>query len=102
MGIATNILNLRHNQLSSVTTLIAALERLHETPREKIAARLLQVDEAADFVLTNVAAHAAEAMVAQQPTAARTQRALSIRRKNRRFNSGPSTLQRPLFAASFS
>jgi hypothetical protein len=102
MGIATDILNLRHNQFSSVTTLIAALERLHEAPREKIAARLFQVDEAADFVLTNVAAHAAEAMVAQQPTTARTQRTLSIRRKNRRFNSGPSTLQRLLFAASFS
>jgi hypothetical protein len=99
MGIATDILNMRHNQFSSVTTLIAALERLHDAPHEKIAARVFRVDEAADLVLTNVAAHAAEAMVAQQPTTSRTRRAISIRGKNRRFNSGPSTLQRPLFAA---
>jgi len=99
MGIATDILNMRHNQFSSVTTLIAALERLQDAPQEKMAARLFRVEEATDLVLTNVAAHAAEAMVAQQPTTARTQRAISMRRKNRRFNSGPSTLQRPLFAA---
>jgi hypothetical protein len=99
MGIATDILSMRHNQFSSVATLIAALERLHDAPHEKIAARVFRVDEAADLVLTNVAAHAAEALVAQQPTTARTQRAISMRRKDRRFNSGPSTLQRPLFAA---
>jgi len=94
MGIATNILNLRHNQLSSVTTLIAALERLQGAPHEKIAARLFQAVEAADNVLTNVAAHAAEAMVTQG-----TLRTISMRRKNRLFKSGPSTLQRTLFAA---
>jgi hypothetical protein len=99
MGIATNILNLRHNQLSSVTTLIAALERLQGAPHEKIAARLFQAVEAADNVLTNVAAHAAEAMVTQQPTTGRTLRTISMRRKNRLFKSGPSTLQRTLFAA---
>ena len=99
MGIATDILNLRHNRFSSVTTLIAALERFHGAPQEKLAAKLFRVDEATDLVLTNVAAHAAEAMVAQQPTTARTRRAISMRRKNRRFNSGPTTLQRPLFAA---
>jgi hypothetical protein len=102
MGIATDILNLRHNQLSSVTMLLSALERLQDAPHDKVASRLFQAVEAADLVLTNVAAYAAEAMVAQQPTTVRTQRAISMRRKNRRFNSGPSTLQRPLFAASVS
>jgi hypothetical protein len=100
MGIATDILNLRHNQLSSVTTLLAALERLQGAPHEKVPARLFQVVEAADLVLTNVAAHAAEVMVARQASTARIQEAVSMRRKNRRFNSGPSTLQRALFAAS--
>ena len=100
MSIATDILNLRSNKLSSVTTLIAALDRFHESPQEKALTRLFAVDEAVDLVLTNVAARAAEAMVAQQPITARAQRAMSIRRKSRRFNPGPSTLQRALFAAS--
>jgi hypothetical protein len=100
MGIATDILNLRHNQFSSVTTLIAALERFRDASPEKELARQFLVNEAADIVLVNVAAHAAEAMVEQQPTTVRTQRAISLRRKNRRFNSGPPTLQRQLFTAS--
>ena len=98
MGIATDILNLRNNQLSSVTMLISALERFHDSPHDRALNRLFQVDEAADMVLTNVAAHAAEALVAQRPIGGRTQRVLSMRRKNRGFKSGPSTLQRHLFA----
>jgi len=97
MGIATDILNLRHNRLSSVTMLISALERFHDSPHEKAINRLFQVDEAVDLVLTNVAAHAAEAMVPQQPTTGGTLRVISMRRKNRSFRSGPSTLQRTLF-----
>ena len=100
MGVATDILNLRHNQFSSVTTLIAALEQFHEASPEKHLARQFLVSEAADIVLVNVAAHAAEAMVELHPTTVRTQRAIPMRRKNRRFNSGPSTLQRPLFTVS--
>jgi len=99
MGIATDILNLRHNQLSSVTVLISALERLQDAPHDKVGSRLFQAVEAADLVLTNAAAYAAEAMVAQKPITGRTLRTISIPRKNRRFKSGPSTLQRPLFAA---
>ena len=97
MGIATDILNLRNNQLSSVTMLISALERFHDSPHDRALNRLFQVDEAADMVLTNVAAHAAEALVAQRPIGGRTPRVLSMRR-NRRFKTGPSTLQRQLFA----
>jgi hypothetical protein len=99
MGIATDVLNLRHNQLSSVTMLISAFERLQDAPHDKVASRLFQAVEAADLVLTNVAAYAEEAMVAQQPTTGRTLRTISMRQKNRRFKSDPSTLQRPLFAA---
>jgi len=98
MGIATDILNLRHNQLSSVTLLSSALERLQDAPHDKVAIRLFQAAEAADLVLTNVAAYAAEAMVAPQPTKGTTQRVVSMRQRSRRFNSGPSTLQRQLFA----
>jgi hypothetical protein len=98
MAIATDILNLRNNQLSSVTMLISALERFHDSPHDRALNRLFQVDEAADIVLTNVAAHAAEALVAQRPTGGSTQRALSMRWKNRRLKAGPSTLQRQLFA----
>ena len=99
MGIATDILNLRRSRFSSVEMLISALDRLHDAADlGKMAARLFRVEEATDLVLTNVAAHAAEAMVAEQPTPGRTKRAISTRRKNRRFNSGPST-QRALFAA---
>jgi hypothetical protein len=98
MGIATDILNLRRSRFSSVETLISALERFHDAPREKLPARAFYVDQAADLVLTNVAAHAAEAMGEQPPTTARTQRAIGLRRKTRRFSAGPSTLQRPLFA----
>jgi hypothetical protein len=88
MGIATDILNLRHNKLSSVTMLISALERFNNSPHERALNRLFQVDEAADLVLTNVAAHAAEALVAQRPTKGTTQRVMSMRRTNRRFKSG--------------
>ena len=97
MGIATDVLNLRNNQLSSVTMLISALERFHDSPHDRALNRLFQVDEAADMVLTNVAAHAADALVALRPIGGRTQRVLSMRR-NRRFKTGPSTLQRQLFA----
>ena len=100
MGIATDILNLRSSKFSSVTTLISAIERFHEAPEVKAACRLFQVDEAADMALTNIAAHAAEAMAALQPTAGGMERAISARRRRRRFDSGPATLQRSLFAAA--
>jgi hypothetical protein len=100
MGIATDILNLRSSKFSSVAMLIAALERYYEASQDKAAYRLFQLEEAADIALTNIAAHAAEAMTALQPTAGRTARVSSMRRKHRRFNSGPSSLQRPLFAAA--
>ena len=97
MGIATDILGLRRSRFSSVEKLISALERFHEAPYEKLSARAFFVDEAADLVLTNVAAHAVEAMGERPPTTARTQRPKALRRKTRRFSSDPSILQRPLF-----
>jgi hypothetical protein len=100
MGIATDILNLRSSKFSSVAMLTAALERYYEAPQDKAACRLFQLNEAADIALTNIAAHTAEAMIALQSTAGRAARAISARRRHRRFDSGPSTLQRSLFAAA--
>jgi len=100
MSIATEILSLRQNHLSSVTTLISALERLADAPHEKKANRLFQAAEVADIALTNIAAHAGEAMAAFQPTPGKTQRVTSMRRRSRRINSGPCTQQRVLFATA--
>lgn len=100
MGIATELLALRHHQFSSVATLIAALERVREGPPEKQAQRKFIAGEAADIVLANVAAHAAEILSEQQvPAFRRTLRrvAQSLRRKNRRFDSGLAPHQRRLF-----
>lgn len=101
MSIATEILSLRRERLSSVTMLLALLDREEEPMRlHQLASRHYASLEAADVLLTNVAAHAAEAMVSLQPTTGRTGRIVSIRRKGRHFKSGPSTLQRQLFASA--
>jgi hypothetical protein len=100
MGIAAELLGLRNRHVSSVSELLAALEQVIEAPPEKMAARVYLADAAADLVLTNVAAHAAEAM--NEPAAIRkTRRAGSAtRRKRRRTDSGQSPHQRILFAIS--
>jgi hypothetical protein len=89
MGIATEILSLRRNQTSSVKALLAALEWSRATSDKQLArARAYAAAEAADIVLLNVAAHAAEAL-SEQPTIRRAQRAaLPSRRKPRRSNPG--------------
>jgi len=100
MSIVTEILSLRRDRLSSVTMLLALLDREQEpmSPYQQATRRYASL-EAADVVLTNVAAHAAEAMVYLQPTTGRIRRAISLRGKSRRFNSGSSTPQRTLFAS---
>ena len=89
MGIATEILSLRRNQTSSVKALLAALEWSRATSDKHFArARAYAAAEAADIVLLNVAAHAAEAL-SEQPTIRRARRAaLSSRRKPRRSDPG--------------
>ena len=104
MGVATDILALRDNHLSSVTRLLAALDRVreartYEVPVEKITAREFYVGEAVELVLTNVAAHAADALIEQpQPLTRKTRRASPSGRKNRRFDLGSFSRQRVLFA----
>ena len=97
MGIAADILGLRNNHFSSVTELLAALEQVCGAPVDKISARVFWASAAADQVLTNVAAHAAEAL-SEQPANRRTRRAVSpSRRKNRLSEQGLPPRQRILF-----
>jgi hypothetical protein len=89
MGIATEILSLRRNQISSVRTLLAAVDWTRAATEEHfVRARAHAVAEAADIVLLNVAAHAAEALN-EKPTTRKSRRAtLPSRRKPRRSDSG--------------
>jgi hypothetical protein len=98
MGIAADILGLRDNHFSSVAELLSALDQVCDAPVDKIAARVFLASAAADLVLTNVAAHAAEAL-SEQPTDRKTrQSATPSRRKNRRAAQGSPPRQRILFA----
>lgn len=98
MGIAADILGLRNDHFSSVAELLSALEQVREAPVDKISARVFLAGAAADLVLTNVAAHAAEAL-SEQPTNRKTRRAASPSRpKRRRSVQDPLSRQRILFA----
>ncbi len=99
MSIAADILGLRNKHFSSVAELLAALEQVADAPVDKIPVRVFLASAAADLVLTNVAAHAAEAL-SEQPTNRKTRRPASqSRRKNRRSdNLGLFPRQRILFA----
>jgi hypothetical protein len=98
MGIAADILALREQQFSSVAELLAALEQVCEAPVDKISARVFLAGAAADLVLTNVAAHAAEAL-SELTTTPKTQRpSSSARRKNRRSVQSTPPRQRIVFA----
>src|SRR5215467_2377695 len=91
MSIATKILSLRRGQSSSVKRLLAALDwQKAAQDNEHFLSRGYAVNETADIVLLNVAAHAAEAL-SEPPTIRRPRRTvLSSRGKRRR--SDPSQL----------
>ena len=98
MSIVTDILSLRRNKTSSIEVFLAALEWQKSAQDDAhILSRGHDVAVAADLVLLNVAAHAADAL-SELPTPRKTRRAmLSFWRKPRR--SGPGQLhQRKLFA----
>jgi len=86
MSIATEILGLRRDQFSSVERLIAALE-WERVAHEHNLVRRYAVTEAADVVLLNVAAHAADTLT-EPPTIPRTRRFLRFWRKPLRSNPG--------------
>ncbi len=98
MGIAADILGLRDHHFSSVAELLSALDQVCEAPRDKIAARVFLAGAAADLVLTNVAAHAAEALN-ELTTHRYTRRTTSPSQgKNRRSLQGLPPRQRILLA----
>jgi hypothetical protein len=94
MGIAADILDSRDGHFSSVAGLLNALEQVSDAPVDKISTRVFLAAAAADLVLTNVAAHAAEALSELQPINGKTRRAVRSRRTNRRSVQGPSVRQR--------
>lgn len=86
MSIATEILGLRRDQFSSVERLIAALE-WERVAQEHNLLRRYAVTEAADVVLLNVAAHAADTL-SEPPAIPRTPPFFRFWRKPRRSNPG--------------
>ena len=98
MSIATEILSLRQNQSSSVTTLIGMLnwQKLADD-KDHIMSRGFAVREAADLVLLNVAVHVAEAL-GEPPAIRRTRRTFSSSRRKRRPSDTPHLRQHRLFA----
>jgi hypothetical protein len=98
MGIAADILGLREHHFSSVAELLAALDQVCEAPVDKISARVFLAGVAADLVLTNVAAHAAEALSELTATPKSRRASSSSRRKNRRSVQPTPPRQRILFA----
>ena len=97
MSIATDILRLRQNKSSSVTTLIAMLD-WQKAARDvgHFLSRGFAVTEAADLVLLNVAVHVAEAL-SKPPAIHRTRHTVPPLRRKRRFDPG-QLHQRRLFA----
>ena len=98
MSVVTEILSLRREKSSSVANLIALME--HEGSafdRDRKASRHYAVLEAADTVLLNVAANAAD-QLGEPPEIPKTRRApLLFRRKPCRVDPG-QLHQRRLFA----
>jgi len=96
MGIAADILALRDHHFSSVAELLSALDQVCDAPPDKIIARVFLAGRAADLVLTNVAAYAAEAL-SEQTTNRKARRVASpSRRRNLRSVQDPLARQRLL------
>ena len=100
MSLATDILDLRRNQYSSVETLIALIEwQKSAQDEDHKMSRGFAVAEAADDVLMNVAVYAAEAL-SEPPVIHRTRRAISISRRKQRHSDPGRLHQRRLFATA--
>jgi hypothetical protein len=93
VGIAADILDLRDGHFSSVAELLNAIEQVCDAPADKISTRVFLAAAAAELVLTNVAAHAAEALSELQPINSKTRRAVRSWGTNRRSVQGPSARQ---------
>lgn len=97
MSIATDILNLRRNQSSSVSTLIAMIDwQKSAQDEDHKMSRGFAVTEAADDVLMNVAVYVAEALN-EPPVIHKTRRAFSIFRRKLRHSDPGRLHQRRLY-----
>src|SRR5215470_4548605 len=95
MSIATEILSLRQNQFSSVTTLLAMLDwQKSALEDEHVLSRGYAVMEAADSVLLNVAVHAVDAL-SEPPVIGRTRRTPQLARRKRRPEAPRSPQSQP-------
>jgi hypothetical protein len=103
VSIATEILSLRRDRSGSVTTLLALLDWQHAAHSKLFAeTRSYAVIQAADVVLLNVAAHAAEALNAsgtpvnapQSPKAPEARRTIRSLFRRRRGSDAPKSRQR--------
>jgi len=91
MSITTDILSLRRDRSSSVETLLALIGWEHQAwTRNHKMSRHYAVEQAADVVLMNVAAHAAEAdkYLTAPDSAGPESRAVAGTRKRRRTGPG--------------
>jgi hypothetical protein len=85
MSVVTEILSLRQDQLSSVARLIASLEwQKSAEDKGHILYRGYAVNEAADLVLLNVAAHCAEPLREAPAIPEKRRSLLPSRRRSRR------------------
>src|SRR5438552_16217903 len=90
MSIATDILSLRQNQSSSVTTLIAMLNWQKAAKDDgHILSRGFAVSEASDLVLLNVAVYVEEAL-SEPPPFRRIHRTVSSSWRKRRHSDSPN------------
>jgi len=98
MALATDMLALRRNQISSVETLLAALDWARAASATHFAtARAYAAAQAADVVLYNVTIHALAALE-EKPLRATRRANASGRRSRRRFDAVAASSQRRLFA----
>ena|SRR5262245_20558521 len=98
MSVVSEILNLRQDQFSSVSRLLAAIDWQRSAfEGDHRLYRSVAVAEAVDLVLLNVAAHVAD-QLNEPPTTRKTrQSVIPFRRKPRRSDPG-QLRQRRLFA----
>ena len=98
MSIVSEILSLRSNQASTVSTLFALLEWQKAAQDDgHILSRGYAVADRADSLLLSVAAHAAD-VLNEPPTTRSTRCAILMSRRQRRHSDTSQLHQRSLFA----
>ena len=99
MSLVSEILSFRNDKFSSVARLMGAIDRqgCHNEQCRHFVARDYAVKEAADLVLINIAAHAAD-QLDEPPAIHKSRRAVIPFRRKPRLANPPEFRQRRLFA----